>query len=530
MNLIDDKWIPVKTRSGGDRRIAPWQITEGLRDDPIVMVAPPRPDFAGALLEMLIGLLQVEAAPADMVGWDAWKRDPPSPEELRRSLARVSAYFNLDGEGPRFLQSFEPFEGKEKPIAELIVDTPSSEAMKKNTDHFIKRGGISGLCPACTATALFAVNACSPAAGRNHRTSLRGGGPVTTLVVADPEREPEHDTLWHLLWLNVLPRDYFEGSVRGNQDATGEASVYAWLAPTRTSEKGEVTTPLDMSAYHVFWGMPRRIRLDETTRAEEVCDICRRRALLFTRFSVRHGGMNYDGGWVHPLTPHSVAEDGAPDAFRMRRGGLGYRNWGALVTGERREKWRREPAICVRHGLSNRRKVRGRSRLLAFGYDVDNAKIRGWYEYRTPVYAAEQEQTGLLREIVTAMITGAEEVAANLRSALRTAWAVERSPEFAVAAFWQHTEARFLELVDLVVPRLGDPQAEDHALHQWHRTLCGAAEELFETWVETDTTHQADPGRIATAQLALRRWNWKKPIRDALRLPENVGPAKGGTP
>jgi signal transduction histidine kinase len=51
---------------------------------------------------------------------------------------------------------------------------------------------------------------------------------------------------------------------------------------------------------------------------------------------------------------------------------------------------------------------------LAFGFDVDNAKVRGWYEYRAPVYALDSERGEWLREIAGDMVLAAGEVAGNL--------------------------------------------------------------------------------------------------------------------
>ncbi len=528
MNLVNDAWIPVATRSGRRFRIAPWQLTQGIEDDPIVMVAAPRPDFSGALLEFLIGLLQTEAAPEERRDWARWKEHPPAPEELRERLGPAAPYFELFGDGPRFMQSFEDFEGKEKAITDLIVDDPPSEMIKKNKDLFIKRGRIRGLCPACVAAALYVANAYSPPVGRGHRTSLRGGGPVTTVIVPDPGLQPEHATLWHRVWLNVMPRRVFEQWIPGNTGLDDPSRIYPWLAPTRTSENGEVTTPEDMSPYHVFWGMPRRIRLNPPDEAEASCSVCSGRGHLVSSFLLRHGGMNYEGAWVHPLTPYAYDEVGVPAAFHMPRGGLGYKNWPAMVTGRGERKIRREPAPTVRNALQMARGPVRRTVLAAFGYDVDNAKIRGWYNHRAPAYGLDPQSMGALRELTAAMVGAAEEVAGNLRTALKEAWNTTNSPEFAVASFWKETESEFLAHLERLVSVLGNHEEETATLHGWHGVLCDTSEQLFETWAEAGDIGQVDPGRIAKAHRDLRRFNRKKSIRDALLLSEPKTQKKKG--
>ena len=69
-NLIREHWIPVERRSGERESIAPWQITDGLEHSPIVSLAAPRPDFNGALIQFLIGLLQTLSPPEDEDDWE----------------------------------------------------------------------------------------------------------------------------------------------------------------------------------------------------------------------------------------------------------------------------------------------------------------------------------------------------------------------------------------------------------------------------------------------------------------------------
>ena len=104
MNLIHDAWIPIRRKNGEETRIAPWEVTTRYSDDPIVALAAPRPDFNGALIQFLIGLLQTTCAPDSPRTWREWLRNPPSPEELHVKFEPVAYAFELDGDGPRFMQ------------------------------------------------------------------------------------------------------------------------------------------------------------------------------------------------------------------------------------------------------------------------------------------------------------------------------------------------------------------------------------------------------------------------------------------
>lgn len=55
-NLLTENWIPVRRADGSRSRIPPWRITDP--DPAIVDIDAQRPDFKGALLELLIGLVQ----------------------------------------------------------------------------------------------------------------------------------------------------------------------------------------------------------------------------------------------------------------------------------------------------------------------------------------------------------------------------------------------------------------------------------------------------------------------------------------
>src|SRR5713101_4294240 len=128
MNLIHDAWIPIQRKHGEETRIAPWEVTTRYNDDPIVALAAPRPDFNGALIQFLIGLLQTTCAPESSRVRRAWLREPPSPEELHAKFEEIAYAFKLDGDGPRFMQdlTLNPEDVKKskrkKPKADEAID------------------------------------------------------------------------------------------------------------------------------------------------------------------------------------------------------------------------------------------------------------------------------------------------------------------------------------------------------------------------------------------------------------------------
>jgi len=102
MNLLFDTWIPVITRSGARRKIAPGDLTHG--DDPPVDLAAVRHDFDGALAQFLVGVVQSFLPPRTEREWERRLRDPPGRDELQQVLGpRRGAFELFDPEHP-FLQ------------------------------------------------------------------------------------------------------------------------------------------------------------------------------------------------------------------------------------------------------------------------------------------------------------------------------------------------------------------------------------------------------------------------------------------
>ena len=140
-NLIHERWIPVRFDDGSRDDIAPWEIVlaerEGQEKIPVALSAP-RPDFNGALIQFLIGLVQTAFAPKTEREWRIRFRRPPKPDELKTAFVRYDSAFNLDGDGPRFMQDLEKLDGDPLPIPNLLIDTPTGKTLEDNKDHFNK--------------------------------------------------------------------------------------------------------------------------------------------------------------------------------------------------------------------------------------------------------------------------------------------------------------------------------------------------------------------------------------------------------
>jgi CRISPR system Cascade subunit CasA len=524
LNLINDQWIPVRRKSGKREVIAPSTLTDGHDTDPIVALDAPRADFKGALAQFLIGLLQTAAAPDATKGieWGQWLAEPPAPERLRELFTPYADYFELDGDGPRFLQDYEPLNDEPKSISSLLIEIPGANALRNNTDHFIKRGGINGLCPACAATALFTLQTNAPAGGVGYRTSLRGGGPLTTLVMLDPKAEELEATLWRDLWLNILPQEATQ-QLTGNSKLAEPAAIFPWLGPTRTSGKGEQETlPEHAHPLQMYWGMPRRIRLELGGLAEGECDICSLQGVpLVMRYVTKNYGVNYNGAWEHPLSPHYLDEkSGAPMPSHAQPGGFSYRHWSNWVV----RSDTRIPARVVSHFDTFNKIPGAQLRIWAFGYDMDNMKARAWYETTVPLYLMPPgEQRQRFIQQANNLIEAAIQAAGYVQGAIKDAWFrrpgdVRGDTAFLREAFFDRTEGAFYSLLRKSHEMALQESDDTELRQQWLNSLRKEAEALFEERAENGALDEGDLARVARAHNELRKKLWGNKLYTILNL------------
>lgn len=397
LNLITDRWIPVLDRDGRRRIVAPWDIA----DPALVRPDWPRADLNIACLELLVGLVFLADPPRDRDDWQ--DRATPEPGRLRDRLAPFAPAFDLTGAGPRFLQDLEPLEGEPNAPDLLFIDSAGGQTARNNADLMVRRGRYPALDPALAAMALYTFQAHAPSGGAGNRTSMRGGGPLVTLV--DPGQG-----LWSLVWANVP-----DGQAGTLQDLP-------WMRETRTSEKGQQVFPPEGRAFgaEAFFGMPRRLRLVEEGGA-------------ITGVIQRPYGTNY-ALWMHPLTPYYCQREGAEWLPVHPRAGLfGYRHWLGILA--RDAGGLRQRAACLSNG---RRHGAGASVLVA-GWAMDNMKPRDFTFSVQPVVDLPEAASLMLAGLVTA----ADQAALALRMALEPVLAKGETREAEREAFFRQTELAF---------------------------------------------------------------------------------------
>jgi CRISPR system Cascade subunit CasA len=497
VNLIKDKWIPVRRADGTPDTIAPFEI--GASDNPVVDIAAPRPDFRGALYQFLIGLVQTAFAPEDDDEWEEKWKKVPKCEELRKAFEMFSEAFELDAEnGPAFMQDYS-MKTEEKPIhaKQLLFEIAG------NPEYFVKHSAINILCQNCAATALFSLQTNAPEGGRGHRTGMRGGGPLTTLI----SLENRHCSLWEKIWLNILTLDERFSKVAAKTQST----IFPWMGPTRISTNDVKTYPEDVNELQMYWGLPRRIRLVRG-RKNQTCDICGSQCQEIAGFNMECYGVCYSGTWEHVLSPYrrQKEKDGSISliAIKGKQGSSSYPNWLSLTLGNNTNE---SAAPVVRSFIEHKVFIianAGHPQVWCFGHDMKQMKARCWYEHTMPIIILSKEKKPSFIEGITKLIAAAEDVSKLLREHVKSAWFsrpkdAKGDTFFISNSFLVETESAFYSITEQLRAAIESDKPTAPLLSDWRNTIIAAAETLFDRFALNSTDEPRNMKRIALAARAL---------------------------
>jgi CRISPR system Cascade subunit CasA len=487
-NLISAAWLPVVHSSGRRDRVRPADLTDGIDADPILDVNWPRADFRCATLEFLIGLLTVACPPRDNDDWQArWAR-PPSKAELEAAFAPLEATFSFDGDGPRAYQDYEDFATEPTRVETLLIEAPGAATVEKNIAFLVKAGRVLVLSRPGAAMALLTLQTMASSGGRGYSPSLRGGGPLTTLVLSSTR-----PTLWHRLWANVPAAEALP-------PLTDLPRMFPWLAPTRQSNAGRTTTPEDVDWRQAFFGMPRRIRLDFAPNVDSVpCDLTGEIDQVVVRsYRILPQGTKYDAwGGRHPLTPHYKPKASDPVLLPVhgQAGRIGYRQWAAMLYGDKAGL--RMPASCVSLFLKERKDDLPPNerayRLLAAGYAMvpGQAKALTFMEAETPDITVPVGDGVAVAAMARDFVAAANDVAVALGHAMKMALYgdradVSRDSTPLVTArdrFWTDTNDSFFDRLNKFSSRPSEQLAGEAAMllgKDWRIVLERAALAIFD--------------------------------------------------
>ncbi len=518
-NLLDIQWIPVRHTSGKISRISPYQIAERSDDEPVAL-AFPRPDFNGSILQLLIGLFQTCCPPETEGDWARKVTSRFTRDALTAAFAPFREAFVLDRvDGPCFMQDFDPaLEGAEMPINRLLIDQPGEQGEKQNKDHFVHRSASFNLCPVCATVALFSLQLNAPSGGQGHRTSLRGGGPLTTLIV--------EDTLFGTIWSNVVPRSHFVLG-KWQQIPACTDHVFPWLGETRVSSDDQIVTLDDVSPLAVFWAAPRRIRLNYVENLDgSCCSLCASSATtLAASYVMKAYGANYQSPpWRHPLSPHFLDKEGLSRPVHFYDSGAGYREWAGFVASEGQNCLSLNVAVAKARDLFGEN---SQCRFSIFGYQMDNMKAVQWHQAEMPFLRISPEHATTYDEIIRSLVIATDESAKMLYSCVKSAQFSERTEvrgdlNYPKVQLWEKTESPFFEMLRVCRAQLESKTFDrTTALESWLETLRRTAFDIFSLMIFSGDLSSMDMKRAFVAESRLRMALGPKArkLREKLGLP-----------
>ena len=493
-NLLSDPFLPVVMRSGAQRWLAFPELVAGAKSNDLDEDYPvefnwPRPDFNMASFEFCIGVVSLAFDIREEDDWRPFWINPPDRDALAEKLAPLIHAFYLNSEGPRFLQDYEPLQGNETPIELLLIDTPGQNGQRKNSDLLTHRDRYAALGLPTAAMALYTLQAYAPPGGAGNRTSMRGGGPLTALVVPVAHDDATPVPLWHKIFTNVVPCDE-------RLRIDGLPKALPWLAPTLTSERSRTVSLADAHPLQAYFGMPRRIRLVFSSEPG-ICSMTGREEPLVTGFIQKPYGANY-GLWQHPLTPYRrLKEAGEPYSAKPKSGRFGYRDWVAATVGSKDGKLAEQPTNIKlaknnrSHSLTQNKQATD-ARIRVGGWAMNNMEAIAYLIAEEPLHLAKTpDQQQALDELARHFSEAADQAVFQLLAALKKAlFSGQKNAsndkgiiDQARADFFDTTEDQFHRLLDNLLQempedgRLTDPTA---SARHWLRIIRFAALEIFD--------------------------------------------------
>lgn len=511
MNLIQDPWLDYIHRNGDIKK----RPITAICDPDVVDFSLPRADFYGAAYQFAIGLLQTAFAPKDLSQWHHYFKTPPADAVLEEAVNQVSHAFNVVGEGPLFMQDFDPLDDAPlTSVSGLLIEAPGANGIKNNTDHFIKRGigQVLSLDMAALALFTFQINTVPNRGCKNGRAGLRGVGPLTTLIMPTNTKS----TLWNKLWLNIINRKDF----KYDEPCFSDASVFPWLGKTKVSDKpGSEIYPSNLHPLHMYWAMPYRIRLSCENRVA-CCDISGERSNSVSSCKFKGYGNSYKGNWIHPLTPYRVKKESGENKYLPFGGHCNefyHKNWTSLFLNH--DSYGLKCAQVVDRFYSLRLNSQDGvdphiPRLWMFGYDINNsARVDGWYSSTFPIFYLDlNKKNEIVLEVNTLQDLSVKSLK-QLRDQIKNAWFdrpkdAKGDTSFIDLAFWQKTESAFFTAVSQLIENI---EQEDESLtseqaKKWLNTLRAVCFDLFDGYAMTELGNVRNMARRIKARQTLSWW------------------------
>lgn len=487
MNLLTDRWIPVRPLTGG--RFEQISLQTLLCEPQPRLLSLPRDDMEMAACQLLICIVQLLWPPVDLLQSSQCIQQPLSEEEFLVGIDGWEQSFDLSHAEHPFMQVKGVVAKEVTGMDKLMVGLTGSTSCA-----FVNQPGqAEALCGGCAAIALFNQAGNAPGFGGGFKSGLRGGAPITTLI--------QQRCLRTTLWANVLARYSLDREYPGWQQRN---KAFTWNKPIVTNEK--IPAHSIGLARGLFW-QPAHIELSPPSSGGQ-CSACG--AIVEKRYlSFLKAKFNYtiEGFWLHPHSP-SVEQTKKGITERRHIGfTLPIPCWtqtGRLLISQQLEKKQegRRPALVVEQA---RQLTNGRTLHLSIGgYRNNKATIT---ERRHEVMVFNQGWERHL-DIINEIVNIGQEYRTALRKALYLFVEGMKESNIIGSGIPLHdvAERRYYRQSDTLITRLlatinyEQPGEGLEDLHKYLFTLCC---NLFENTTDSYAHHPKLIQALAIARRVL---------------------------
>ena len=294
MNLLKDSWIPVQ-QEGSFQHIS---LQSLLCEESSWQISLPRDDMEMACLQLLVSLTQVLFTPTDKSQLKQRIAQSITEVEYIDAVKDKLEWFELDHPEQPFMQVRGVKAAELTDMAKLYAGlTGATSSAFMNEPNLASK-----LCSTCATIGLFNQASNCPSFGGGFKASLRGGAPITTLILGDNLRQT--------LWSNVLSRETLNGVMLWYEETLDEKPNWVDLIKAKESVQAHNTGILR----GLFW-QPAHIELVKGEDA--ACDCCGQIGELYTGFKKEKFVYDFNGVWPHPHGPrtYKLAKGQREDKF-----------------------------------------------------------------------------------------------------------------------------------------------------------------------------------------------------------------------
>jgi CRISPR system Cascade subunit CasA len=294
VNLLKDPWIPI--RKGTDfKQISYEELL--CSEQPDIQIALPRDDLELACIQMLSAMTQVIFIPEDKKKLRERIKTPLSKNEYDEGIEKYKYWFDLDHPKWPFMQT-NGVDGEWTSIQKLMIGMPEITSKSGSAHAFFNEPTeVQAVSPGIAAIALFNQAANSPSFGGGFKGSLRGAGPISTMVMGRYLRET--------IWLNVLYLDKVKELISW-YDATKDNDLPAWVNPI---PNGKIQ-PFSIGLLRGLFWQPAYMELVKSNKLQS-CDLLGGQPqACYIGFKKKRYAFDLEGVWPHPYSPRQFENDG----------------------------------------------------------------------------------------------------------------------------------------------------------------------------------------------------------------------------